>query len=135
MTSAFRRLQEKRRDGEEGFTLIELLVVIIIIGILAAIAIPVYLNQRQKAYLASVKSDLQAYATTEESYFTDNNTYGGIALMNAAGAKLSPGNTITLLNAVGSTSYCLRASNANGATADTWYFASANGGLTSVACT
>ena len=53
----------KAQENNEGFTLIELLVVIIIIGILAAIAIPVFLNQRQKGYDAAVKSDLRNMAT------------------------------------------------------------------------
>src|ERR687889_2185351 len=67
-------LHEKNRD-ERGFTLIELLVVVIIIGILAAIAIPVFLNQREKGYDAQAKSDLRNAATAEETYMTDNNTY------------------------------------------------------------
>ena len=62
-------------ENEGGFTLIELLVVIIIIGILAAIAIPVFLNQRQKGYDAQTKSDLRNVATLEETYFTDNDAY------------------------------------------------------------
>ena len=72
MLARLHKLQEER---EEGFTLIELLVVIIIIGILAAIAIPVFLNQRQKGYDAQAKSDLRNMATAEESYLTDNDTY------------------------------------------------------------
>ncbi len=58
--------------GEGGFTLIELLVVIIIIAILAAIAIPMYLSQRQKGWRATVQSDLRNAAVAEESYFTDS---------------------------------------------------------------
>ena len=69
MLARLRKMQEER---EEGFTLIELLVVIIIIGILAAIAIPVFLNQRQKGYDAQAKSDLRNMATAEETYLTDN---------------------------------------------------------------
>src|SRR5215208_6202160 len=70
----------QRAPGEEhmlnktrkGFTLIELLIVVVIIGILAAIAIPKFANTKEKAYLASMKSDLRNMATTEESYFADN---------------------------------------------------------------
>ena len=69
------RLRKAQEENEEGFTLIELLVVIIIIGILAAIAIPVFLNQRQKGYDAGIKSDLDNAATAEETYLTDFNTY------------------------------------------------------------
>jgi type IV pilus assembly protein PilA len=59
----------------KGFTLIELLIVVVIIGILAAIAIPKFANTKEKAYLASMKSDLRNMATTEESYFADFRTY------------------------------------------------------------
>jgi type IV pilus assembly protein PilA len=69
------RLRKMQEENEEGFTLIELLVVIIIIGILAAIAIPVFLNQRQKGYDAGIKSDLRNAATAEETYLTDNSAY------------------------------------------------------------
>src|SRR5436190_12388734 len=71
------RIRKAMDENEGGFTLIELLVVIIIIGILAAIAIPVFLNQRQKGYDAQTKSDLRNVATQEESFFTDYNHYAG----------------------------------------------------------
>src|SRR6476661_28231 len=69
-TKLLRRTQE-----EKGFTLIELLVVILIIGILAAIAIPAFLNQKGKAYDSNAKSDARTAATAEETYYTDNNGY------------------------------------------------------------
>jgi len=65
----------RRTKEEKGFTLIELLVVILIIGILAAIAIPAFLNQKGKAFDSNAKSDARTAATAEETYFTDNNAY------------------------------------------------------------
>ena len=72
MLARIRKIQEER---EGGFTLIELLVVIIIIGILAAVAIPVFLNQRTKGYDAAAKSDLRNLAMQEETYLTDAGEY------------------------------------------------------------
>ena len=65
------------RTNRRGFTLIELLIVVVIIGILAAIAIPKFANTKEKAYLAAMKSDLRNLATTEETYASDNNGYYG----------------------------------------------------------
>jgi type IV pilus assembly protein PilA len=60
---------------KKGFTLIELLIVVVIIGILAAIAIPKFANTKTKAYTAAMKSDLRNLVTAEESFFSDSGTY------------------------------------------------------------
>src|ERR1700712_32092 len=67
------RIRKSLENREEGFTLIELLVVMVIIGILAAIAIPSFLAQRDKGYQSAEKSDLKTFSIAEQSYATDNN--------------------------------------------------------------
>ena len=65
------------RNIRKGFTLIELLIVVVIIGILAAIAIPKFANTKQKAYITAMKSDLRNLVTAEEAYFADSSQYTG----------------------------------------------------------
>jgi prepilin-type N-terminal cleavage/methylation domain-containing protein len=62
-------------SNNRGFTLIELLIVVVIIGILAAIAIPKFATTKEKAYVAAMKSDLRNLVTAQESYFADQVTY------------------------------------------------------------
>jgi prepilin-type N-terminal cleavage/methylation domain-containing protein len=59
--------------SKRGFTLIEILIVVVIIGILAAIAIPKFANTKDKTYVAAMKSDLRNLATYEKQYAADNN--------------------------------------------------------------
>src|SRR5437773_8850091 len=77
--------------NRKGFTLIELLIVVVIIGIRAAIAIPKFANTKEKAYIASMKSDLRNLVTAEEAYFADSVKYtaaygaGGINFVQSTG--------------------------------------------------
>jgi type IV pilus assembly protein PilA len=88
------------RQHRSGFTLIELLIVVVIIGILAAIAIPKFSMTKGRSYAASIKSDLKNVATAQEAYFYENNTYSTArADLNFNG---SPGVTITIVSATAS---------------------------------
>ncbi|MEO8294086.1 MAG: prepilin-type N-terminal cleavage/methylation domain-containing protein [Gemmatimonadota bacterium] len=72
--------------SRKGFTLIELLIVVVIIGILAAIAIPKFANTKAKSILASMKTDLRNLATAQESYYFDNSAYApAVGAVQAAG--------------------------------------------------
>ena len=95
-----------RAQDEKGFTLIELLVVILIIGILAAIALPAFLGQRSRAQDTEAKSAVREAQTAMETYYTDNQTYVGAdqtairdieaSLASGAGATITPsGQTAT----------------------------------------
>jgi type IV pilus assembly protein PilA len=125
----FQRFHELR-EREEGFTLIELLVVILIIAILAAIAIPVFLEQRKKGWNAQTQSALKDAATAVESYAVDNNgDYIGLDGEDETGAIDTEGyngaSTVTLAISATSTDYCIVATNASfGGSGDPWEVAS-----------
>jgi prepilin-type N-terminal cleavage/methylation domain-containing protein len=123
------RIRKAREEREGGFTLIELLVVIIIIGILAAIAIPVFLNQRKKGYDSQAKSDVRNAATAEETVLTDSNPAAyttTAATVQAAGFKAS-NNVATYATVDAGIAYCLTSNNSN---STNWFlYDSNNGGL------
>ena len=108
------RLRKAQDEREGGFTLIELLVVIIIIGILAAIAIPVFLRQREKGYKAAMKSDLKNMATAEESFATDNDgSYTiDVADLELEGFNKSAQTINHTAKLIGTTGFCLQVEHA-----------------------
>ncbi|MFP5298675.1 MAG: prepilin-type N-terminal cleavage/methylation domain-containing protein [Actinomycetota bacterium] len=114
----FHALREK--NDERGFTLIELLVVILIIAILAAIAIPVFLRQREKGWVSQVESALKGAQTAAESYATGpgDGDYAGLnrAALDTEGLKVA--SDVTLADADVTLSadglkYCIEATHAN----------------------
>jgi type IV pilus assembly protein PilA len=138
MQDLISRLRTKKED--EGFTLIELLVVVVIIGVLVAIAVPVYLNYRQGAADKSAQSDVRGAISAVEQYYTDNgNAYPSpVTGMVNQTAPITIGNqkitlsdktTLTLyVAAAGASTYKICALNSGGTTGRWYLYDSAVGG-------
>jgi len=135
IASALRARLEDVKKNEQGFTLIELLVVVIIIGILAAIAIPVFIGVQNNAKDASVKSDLGNAKTAVVAWYTANP--GGTpdltdpdATFGDYGYEVTEGNVITC-DVTSATDFCLEGDNAD---TDSTFSVSADGGIVDGAC-
>jgi prepilin-type N-terminal cleavage/methylation domain-containing protein len=96
MTTGSMVARKRSMRSRQGFTLIELLIVVVIIGILAAIAIPKFANTKEKAVVASMKSDLRNLASAQEAYWVENRTYYGAAIP-GAGIQFNPTAGVTIV--------------------------------------
>ena len=133
MVTYMRHLKDHRAAGEKGFTLIELLIVIVIVGILAAVAVPMFLSQRSSAHEAALKSDVVNAAQAMESAYVAGTGYTALA----QGTDFAVSNTNTTVSITvcpGNESFIINAFRVDPFLAA--YYESVSGGLTDdeVAC-
>jgi type IV pilus assembly protein PilA len=126
------RLRKAKGENEGGFTLIELLVVVIIIGILAAIAIPTFLNQREKAWQKTAQSDLRNAAVAAEEFFSDNGTYSALSTVSMNNSD----DVVLSVHTATATGYCLQADHSSLGAANSidFHFDSADGKPAAAGC-
>ena len=101
-------IRTRLNEDEEGFTLIELLVVVIIIGILAAIAVPTFLNQREKAGNSAQKADLRNAAIAQASVYTEDGAYAVAAdLVDTTKGAFKKSTDVRMWVAASGATYCM----------------------------
>ena len=131
------KLRQRMAQDESGFTLVELLVVMLILGLLAAIAIPAFFNQRDKARDASAKEAVRTAETAMETYATDHNgSYAGAdnaALENIEDTLTQVDARLTVSPGAGGDSYTVTVDSTN--TPNTFSIARSNAGTTTLTCT